>query len=85
VKNMTSREILDAIRRGLEESARPFGQSQPQPAPLPPTRRPIRSMEQMTSREILDAIHRGLQDTARQFVADGHSPTQDHPSDDRAK
>jgi hypothetical protein len=42
-------------------------------------------MEQMTSQEILDAIHRGLEETARQFVADGHSPTPDHPSDRRAK
>ena len=77
---MTPREILDAIRRGIEESARPFSGNAPQPVPLPQIKRPSRSVEQMTPREILDAIHRGLEETARQFVADGR-PTRDDASE----
>jgi hypothetical protein len=73
VKDMTPREILDAIRRGVEESARPFSGNAPQPESLLQVTRPPRSIEQMTPREILDAIHRGLEETARQFVTSGSS------------
>jgi hypothetical protein len=69
---MTPREILDAIRKGVEESASPFSGNAPQPA-LQQITRPARSIEQMTPREILDAIHRGLEETARQFVTSGSS------------
>jgi DNA-binding FadR family transcriptional regulator len=67
---MTSRQILDAIRRGLEESARQFADERL--ASLPQPKRPARSIGQMTPREILDAIREGLEETARQFSADLH-------------
>jgi hypothetical protein len=78
---MTPREILDAIRRGIEEAAGPFSGNAPQPAPLAQIKRPPRSIEQMTPREILDAIHQGLEETARQFAADGRTPTCDDTGD----
>ena len=71
---LTSREILDAIRRGLAASARQFEQAGPDPTELQErtdaaraARNPVRTMADFTSREILDAIDRGLEASARQF------------------
>jgi hypothetical protein len=71
VKEMSSREILDAIRRGVEESARRVAEHTPQHAIRPPlAEQPARSIGEMTPREILEAIDKGLEETALRFVRD---------------
>jgi hypothetical protein len=71
VKEMSPREILDAIRKGLEESARVAAEHKPERAAGPPQRgQPARSIDEMTAREILEAIDRGLDETSRRFAKD---------------
>jgi len=71
VKEMSSREILDAIRRGVEESARRVAERKPEHAARPPLPvQPARSIGEMTPREILEAIDRGLEETSLRFVRD---------------
>jgi hypothetical protein len=71
VKEMSSREILDAIRRGVEESARLVAEHKPQHAIRPPlSEQPARSIGEMTPREILEAIDRGLEETSLHFLRD---------------
>ena len=71
VKEMSSREILDAIRKGLEESARRAAEHKPERAAGPPPRgQPARSIGEMTAREILEAIDRGLEEVSRRLAKD---------------
>jgi DNA-binding FadR family transcriptional regulator len=71
VKEMSSREILDAIRRGVEESARRAAERKPEHTAGPPPRgQPARSISEMTAQEILEAIDRGLEETSRRIVKD---------------
>lgn len=71
MKDMSSREILDSIRRGVEESADRFAEHKPQHESQSPLRaESTRSIGQMTGREILQAIDRGLEETSLRFVRD---------------
>jgi hypothetical protein len=71
VKEMTPREILDAIDKSLEETALDLATLKLRPVqPRPQFNKPIIRAEPMTPREILDAIDKSLEETARQF-ADG--------------
>lgn len=71
MKEMSSREILDAIRRGLEESARRAAAHKPERmAGPPPPGQPARSIGEMTAREIVEAIDRGLEETSRRLAKD---------------
>jgi hypothetical protein len=71
MKDMSSREILDAIRTGVEESARRLAERKARHAPPPLLQaQPTRSIAQMTPREILEAIDSGLEETSLRFVRD---------------
>jgi hypothetical protein len=73
VKEMSSREILDAIRKGVEESARRVAeQKSKHAAGAPLSGQPVRSIGEMTPREILDAIDKALEETARRFTDRRH-------------
>jgi hypothetical protein len=61
---MSSREILDAILRGVEESAQRAAEHKPEHAGPPLREQPARSIGEMTAREILEAIHMGLEETS---------------------
>ena len=68
---MSSREILDAIRKGVEESARRAAEHERKHVAGPPLREPpARSIGEMTAREILEAIDRDLEETSLRLVKD---------------
>jgi hypothetical protein len=84
VKEMSSREILDAIRRGVEESARRAAEHRPEHAlRLPPQATPERSIGEMTAQEIRDAIDKGLEEISRRLLND-HGEHSISPSKDGA-
>jgi hypothetical protein len=69
---MSSREVLDAIRRGVEESARRAAEHELKHAAGPLLQeQPARRIGEMTAREILEAIDRGLEETSRRLFKDG--------------
>jgi hypothetical protein len=71
MKEMSSREILDAIRKGVEESARRAAEDERKHVAEPPLREPpARSIGEMTAREILEAIDKGLEETSLRFAKD---------------
>lgn len=71
MKKMSSRQILDAIRRGVEESARLVAERKLQRVTQPPIpEQAARSIGEMTPREILEAIGRGLEETSLRFVGE---------------
>ena len=73
MKEMTPREILDAIDSALEETARRLATQKPRPLRRPPqTDKPAARTEERTPREILDAIDKALEETANRFVNGKH-------------
>ena len=71
VKEMTPREILDAIDKALEETALRLATEKPRQVPRPShSVKPAVRTAPMTPREILDAIDKALEETASRF-ADG--------------
>jgi len=73
VREMTPREILDAIDRALEETSRQLAAQKPRQIPQPS--QPDRSIARgrpMTPREILEAIDKALEETSRRFVNNEH-------------
>jgi len=79
VKEMSSREILDAIRKGVEESAGRAAEHEHKRVTEPLVREPsARSIGEMTAREIREAIDRGLEETSLRLGKD-HGENQDRP------
>ena len=66
---MSSREILDAIRRGVEESARRAAERERKHR-LPPQEQAARPIGEMTAREVLEAIDRGLEEASLRLFRD---------------
>ena len=69
MREMTPREILDAVDRALEETSRRLAAEKPRDIPrTSEDRKPAARGRPMTPREILDAIDKALEETSRRFI-----------------